>query len=84
MLVSELLLMDKILHYPLGIYHNSHSLGSLKSCRILSINSMEAASPKPSSSQCEAEPEKSQPPKPYPKAPKGVMGFLGEGLGFGG
>ena len=32
--------MDKILHYPLqGIYHNSHSLGSLGSCRILSINS---------------------------------------------
>ena len=35
----ELLLMDKILHYPLyGIYHNSHSLESLRSCRILSIN----------------------------------------------
>ena len=34
-----ILLMDKILHYPLeGIYHNSHSLGSLRSCRILSIN----------------------------------------------
>ena len=34
------LLMDKILHYPLqGIYHNSHSLGSLGSCRILSISS---------------------------------------------
>ena len=33
------LLMDKILHYPLqGIYHNSHSLGSLGSCRILSIS----------------------------------------------
>ena len=33
--------MDKILHYPLeGIYHNSDSLGSLRSCRILSINSM--------------------------------------------
>ena len=35
-----ILLMDKILHYPLeGIYHNSHSLRSLRSCRILSINS---------------------------------------------
>ena len=33
------LLMDKILHYPLlGIYHNSHSLGSLGSFRILSIS----------------------------------------------
>ena len=35
-------LMDEILHYPLeGIYHNSHSLGSLGSCRILSISRME-------------------------------------------
>ena len=39
--IVDILLMDKILHYPLeGIYHNSHSLGSLGSCRILSINSM--------------------------------------------
>ena len=38
---SLLRLMDKILQYPLeGIYHNSHSLGSLGSCRILSINSI--------------------------------------------
>ena len=36
--------MDKILHYPQeGIYHNSHSLGSLGSCRILSINSISAS-----------------------------------------
>ena len=35
------LLMDKILHYPFfGIHHNSHSLGSLGSCRIFSINSI--------------------------------------------
>ena len=44
MLVSPrrpLRLMDKILHYPLeGIYHNSHSLGSLGSCRMLYINSI--------------------------------------------
>ena len=38
-----ILLMDKILHYPLfGIYHNSHSLESLRSCRILSISSKDS------------------------------------------
>ena len=31
--------MDKILHHPLySLYHNSHSLGSFVSCRILSIS----------------------------------------------
>ena len=39
LVLCEQLLMDKILQYPLyGIYHNSHSLESLRSCRILSIN----------------------------------------------
>ena len=41
LVLQLVLLMDKILHYPLkGIYYNSHSLESLRSCRILSINRM--------------------------------------------
>ena len=36
----------KLLHYPQqGIYQNSHSLGSLRSCRIYIINSMMFADP---------------------------------------
>ena len=51
-----ILLMDKILHYPLqGIYHNSHSLESLRSCRILSINSMTTHEP-PSKDPCAISP----------------------------
>ena len=61
-------LMDKILHYPFsGIYQNSHSLGSLGSCRILSISRKTLNTPKVTYNP---EPQALDPINPYTETPK--------------